>query len=84
MNTPLTRDISMTIVSVRVEMTAVQTSSGVSPTTGFKASAADLGLTVESANLETCIASIEEAISIKLGETVHLVYLTGAMKFSSN
>ena len=72
----------MTTVHVRVETVEVPVEGG-SPTTGYRAYAADIGLSAEGTTFETCIANIKSAIDTYLGDTTGLIWLKAEMRFST-
>lgn len=72
----------MTTVAVRLQMVEVASADG-NPTTGYRAYAADIGLSAEGLTLSTCVANIKSAIDTYLGDTTSLIYIEGHLKFST-
>ena len=72
----------MSTVAVQIEMVEVASTDG-QPTTGFRAYAADIGLSAESTTLSTCLATIKSAIDTYLGATSTLIYIEGHARFST-
>jgi hypothetical protein len=72
----------MTTVHVRVETVEVASTDG-QPTTGFRAYAADIGLSAESTDFTTAITAVKSAIDTYLGDTTSLIWLKGEMRFST-
>lgn len=72
----------MTTVHVRMEMVEVASSDG-QPTTGYRAYAADIGLSAEGTTLSTCIANIKSAVDTYLGDTTSLIWMKGEFRFST-
>ena len=72
----------MSTVAVRIEMVEVASTNG-QPTTGFRAYAADIGLSAEGTTLSSCLTSIKSAIDTYLGATSSLIYIEGHARFST-
>lgn len=72
----------MSTVAVRVEMVEVPVTGGY-PTTGYRAYAADIGLSAESTTLSGAIANIKSAIDTYLGDTTSLIYIKADLKYST-
>lgn len=72
----------MTTVHVRVEMVEVNYPP-TAPALGYRAYAADIGISAEGTTLESCIANIKSAIETYLGDTVELNWLRAEFWFST-
>jgi hypothetical protein len=72
----------MSTVHVRFEMVEVASDDG-QPTTGYRAYAADIGLSAEGTDLTTVISTTKTAIDTYLGKTTAPIWMKGEIRFSS-
>jgi len=72
----------MTTVSMRFEMVEVASADGTA-VQGFRAYAADIGVSAEGTDLTTVFSAAKTAIDAYLADTSSLIYVKGEMKFST-
>lgn len=72
----------MSTVSMRFEMVEVASADGTA-VQGFRAYAADIGISASGTDLTTVFTAAKSAVDTYLGDTSSLIYIKGDMKFST-